>query len=50
LRIYSLNFTEAMTRPKYLIGIAIDESRFSEAKRALAIANGWNVVDLTVGN
>ena len=40
----------AMTRPKHLIGIAIDESRFPEAKRALAIANGWNVVDLTVGN
>ena len=40
----------AMTRPKHLIGIAIDESRFPEAKRALAIANGWNVVDLTVAN
>jgi hypothetical protein len=39
----------AMTRPKHLICIAIDESRFPEAKRALAIANGWNVVDLTVG-
>lgn len=39
----------AMTRPKHLIGIAIDESRFPEAKRTLAIANGWNVVDLTVG-
>jgi DNA helicase-2/ATP-dependent DNA helicase PcrA len=40
----------AMTRPKHLIGIAIDESRFPEAKRAIAISNGWNVVDLTVGN
>jgi superfamily I DNA/RNA helicase len=40
----------AMTRPKHLIGIAIDESRFPEAKRALAIANGWNVVDLTAAN
>lgn len=40
----------AMTRPKHLIGIAIDISRFPEAKRAIAIANGWNVVDLTVAN
>ncbi|ALQ55304.1 hypothetical protein PI2015_2019 [Pseudoalteromonas issachenkonii] len=40
----------AMTRPKHLIGIAIDESRFPEAKRAIAIMNGWNVVDLTFGN
>jgi len=37
----------AMTRPKHLIGIAIDKSRFPEAKRATAIANGWSVVDLT---
>jgi DNA helicase-2/ATP-dependent DNA helicase PcrA len=40
----------AMTRPKHLIGIAIDQSRFSEAKQTIAIANGWNVVDLTVDN
>jgi hypothetical protein len=40
----------AMTRPKHLIGIAIDISRFPEVKRAIAIANGWNVVDLTEGN
>lgn len=39
----------AMTRPKHLIGITIDESRFPEAKRTTAIANGWNVVDLTGG-
>lgn len=39
----------AMTRPKHLIGIAIDQSRFPEAKRAAAIANGWNIVDLTEG-
>lgn len=38
----------AMTRPKHLIGITIDESRFPEAKRAIAVSNGWNVVDLTV--
>jgi hypothetical protein len=38
----------AMTRPKHLIGITIDKSRITEAKRVLAIANGWNVVDLTV--
>lgn len=40
----------AMTRPKHLIGIAIDESRIPEAKRYIAIENGWNIVDLTVGN
>jgi hypothetical protein len=40
----------AMTRPKHLIAIAIDESRFPEAKRAFAIDNGWNVVDLTDAN
>jgi len=40
----------AMTRPKHLIGIAIDESRFPNAKREIAIANGWDVVDLTGGN
>ncbi|MGF1815694.1 hypothetical protein L4D02_13220, partial [Vibrio splendidus] len=40
----------AMTRPKHLIGIAIDESRFPNVKRELAIANGWNVVDLTADN
>lgn len=39
----------AMTRPKHLIGITIDESRFPEAKRAAAITNGWNIVDLTSG-
>lgn len=38
----------AMTRPKHLIGIAIDGSRFPNAKRELATANGWSVVDLTV--
>lgn len=38
----------AMTRPKHLIGIVIDTSRFPEAKRAIAIANGWSVLDLTV--
>ncbi|SHF97421.1 UvrD-helicase domain-containing protein [Vibrio gazogenes] len=40
----------AMTRPKHLIGIAIDKSRIPEAKRKVAIENGWNIVDLTVGN
>lgn len=40
----------AMTRPKHLIGITIDKSRISEAKREAAIAKGWNVVDLTVVN
>lgn len=40
----------AMTRPKHLIGIAIDESRISGDKRKAAVANGWNVVDLTEGN
>jgi len=40
----------AMTRPKHLVGIAIDESRFPNAKRELAIANGWNIVDLKAGN
>lgn len=39
----------AMTRPMHLIGITIDESRFPEAKRSAAIANGWNIVDLTSG-
>jgi DNA helicase-2/ATP-dependent DNA helicase PcrA len=40
----------AMTRPKHLIGITIDKSRIPEDKREIAISNGWNVVDLTVGN
>lgn len=37
----------AMTRPKHLIGIAIDESRFPEEKREAAISGGWKVVNLT---
>ena len=40
----------AMTRPKHLIGIAIDSSRIPDEKRELAIANGWKVVDLTTVN
>lgn len=40
----------AMTRPKQLVGVAIDNSRFPEDKRDIAIKNGWNVVDLTVDN
>jgi len=39
----------AITRPKHLIGITIDQSRFPEAKQVSAIANGWRVVDLTKG-
>ncbi|MEZ8062072.1 MULTISPECIES: hypothetical protein [Vibrio] len=40
----------AMTRPKQLVGVAIDNSRFPEDKRDIALKNGWNVVDLTVDN
>ncbi|MDO6539564.1 UvrD-helicase domain-containing protein [Alteromonas stellipolaris] len=38
----------AMTRPKHLIGIAIDRSRITEDEQATAISNGWNIIDLTI--
>ncbi|MUL10534.1 UvrD-helicase domain-containing protein [Aliivibrio fischeri] len=40
----------AMTRPKHLVGLVIDKSRIPEAKREIAIASGWNIIDLTADN
>ncbi|UZE97641.1 UvrD-helicase domain-containing protein [Alkalimarinus alittae] len=38
----------AMTRPKHLVCLAIDESRFSGVNRERAIQQGWNIKDLTI--
>lgn len=37
----------ATTRPKYLVCLAIDKSRFPENKQQIAIQKGWKIDDLT---
>ncbi|OFC70821.1 UvrD-helicase domain-containing protein [Alteromonas confluentis] len=37
----------AMTRPKYLIGITVDNSRITSTQKEAAVMNGWRIVDLT---
>lgn len=38
----------AMTRPKYLVCLAMDKSRISALQQAQARDLGWNLIDLTV--
>ncbi|UYZ85359.1 UvrD-helicase domain-containing protein [Entomomonas sp. E2T0] len=37
----------ATTRPKYLVCLALDKSRFPENKQQIAIQKGWKIDDLT---